>query len=47
MDQRSVFQVSDAWHPYRDLQGQLCAAIVGRQRIENRRELVRVELDCD
>ena len=32
---------------YRDLENQLLAAIVGRQGVENGRELFRVELDCN
>jgi hypothetical protein len=43
----SKLQLSDAWHPYRNLEGQLVSAIVGRQGVENGRELLRVELDCD
>jgi hypothetical protein len=38
-------QVFVAWHPYRDLQGELGATIVGRQRIENGWKLLRVEFD--
>jgi hypothetical protein len=40
-----LLQLSDAWHPYCDLQNQLLAAIVGGQGIENGRKLLRVELD--
>ena len=36
-----------AWHPYRNLENQLLSAIVGGQGVENGRELLGVELDCD